>query len=540
MPTYEDEIRVLLLESDLDCARLVQLQLSRVDQGYAVETETSLADGLQKLSEQRFDAIVTDLTLADSEGIETVSRLRQGGNEAPVVVLTDLEDLTIEGEAIASGAQDYLIKGETSGRGLSRSIVHAVQRQRSLNEMGGLVTELEGGHKQLARQAKALRDNNREMRQQQKLAHDFVGTISHNFRTPIMVIKDYVSIIHDGLVGPVEEEQADLLRKLSIRTDDLNNLVDDLLDVSRLESGQVGAWRQNVAAAELIGPTESLLRQRAEVAGVDLEIECDPSLPEVYCDAGKVDRVISTLAVNAIKSAGRGGRVQIRVESDPIDHQVAISVSDSGPGLDAELLDTLGKRLKQSDGELRSTVQGFGVGLNIAQRFCDLNLGELRVSSRRGNGSTFSFTIPVADPIEVFERWFNRSRVTRKATQLLELTVVKGPVDQLDCFLSCHVRSGDLVLRVAEDRWMLLMDASVEEQERWSSQVQQDLARHNRNRPHGVLPGVILSRRASWDEVTQDKVVLEEFKSVVTTYSDFDAPESEAFQAVGLELEASR
>lgn len=511
----DSAIKVLLLEDDPDFARLVNLQLRRHSQTYVVDTAASLAEALQKLRCGRYDAVLSDLSLPDSEGFKTVSRIRQEKADLPVIVLTGLDDGLVETEILTSGAQDYLVKGEVGDRELNRAILHAVKRQQTTNEMARLVMELGVSRQQLSRQAKLMQDKNERLRQLYNTAQEFVDNVSHDFRTPLTVIKDYISIIREGLVGPVADEQLKMLEKVAIRADDLNNMVDDLLDVSKLESGLVGAWRRRIPAADLVRRTESLLRQRAEAKGVEFSIECAPDLPDVYCDLDKVDRVITNLAVNAMKFSGQQGRVRIVAETDPIERQVIVSVIDNGPGIDEELLETIFKRFRQIDSHLKSTVKGFGLGLNIAQQFCRLNLGQLDVTSKVGQGSTFSFTIPQADPVEVARRWLDANPPQDDPLQLLEITIDAGFADEFDYLLNCQIRSRDLMYRIEPDRWLLMLVASIDEEEQWAERIEEEFTRHNRNRPQGPLDPYQVRRLGSWEAGTSNKLVLEEYVTIL-------------------------
>jgi signal transduction histidine kinase len=140
------------------------------------------------------------------------------------------------------------------------------------------------------------------------------------------------------MVGDINHEQRTMLDRVAVRADDLNNMVEDLLDVSKLEAGLLGAWRRNVHVREIIERAEPLLRQRAQAQEIQLDISCENSLPAVYCDADKVGRVITNLVVNALKFAGTQGqgRVRLWAEADPSGHQVVMGVTDDGPGIDQE------------------------------------------------------------------------------------------------------------------------------------------------------------------------------------------------------------
>ena len=347
--------------------------------------------------------------------------------------------------------------------------------------------------------------------------------MSHDFRTPLTVIKDYIAIIREGMVGDVNSEQQEMLDKISVRADDLNNMIDDLLDVSKLESGLLGAWRRNVPLKGIMVRAESMLQQRAQVRDVELVVECEEWLPDVYCDAEKVGRVITNLAVNAIKFAGNDGRVRLWAESDPAGHQVVIRVSDNGPGIDKQSLDQIFQRFQQM-GRVKSTMKGFGLGLNIAQQLCLVNLGELSVTSQIGKGSTFSFTIPVADPIEILRRWLTVQETRSYSLSVVEITVSQNvtpaDMDEFDSFLNFLLRQDDLLFRLNPQTWFLVLAGSSTESDRWFSRAVKEFERTNQNRPFGPLPEYQAKTRYEWNPPDTPDLLLHRFETLLRQAND--------------------
>ncbi|QDU57327.1 hybrid sensor histidine kinase/response regulator [Aeoliella mucimassa] len=515
----QETIKLLLLEDDPDDQRLLAKKLSGTHHHVVTDWAQTLASALEKLSRQSYDIVLTDLSVPDSVGLETVSNLRKKSGTTPIIVLTSLDDEVLEKDILDVGAQDYLVKGEVPGRIVMRSILHAVQRQQTTNEMNDLVVELEHSQQLLRQQALLLKKKNRRLRQLYGAAQEFVDNVSHDFRTPLTVIKDYVNIIREGMVGQVTSEQHAMLSKVAVRADDLNNMVDDLLDVSKLDAGLLGAWRRNITVQEIVDRAASLLAERAQVKGVNFTVACDPDLPEVYCDAEKAGRVITNLAVNAIKFAGEHGEVRLWVEDDPVGNQIRVGVTDNGPGLDTESLARIFKRFQQVNSHVASSVKGFGLGLNIAQKLVRLNLGDLSVNSRVGKGSTFSFTLPYADPTEVSRRWLSTDRQCNGVLRMLHIRNTENPqngeANDFDSFLNCSLRSDDLLFRLTRTEWMLLQCVPHSEGGQWFQRIEQEFNRHNRNRPLGPLPKYEARVCRQWDSQEATPEMLEEFEEKV-------------------------
>lgn len=515
------KLNILLVEDDSDDYRLLMKQLCDQECGVFVDWAESLADAAEKIGERSFDVILTDLSLPGSHGFATVERLRSLVGELPIIVLTSLDDECMEQDLLECGAQDYLVKGELNGRATMRAITHAIQRQRMQNELAGLLEEREENQLRLRQQAALLKRKNRRLKRLYRTGQEFVDNVSHDFRTPLTVIKDYVAIIREGMVGDINVEQQQMLDKVSVRADDLNNMVDDLLDVSKLEAGLLGAWRRDVSVSGILERVESMLTQRAQTKGVDLDIACADNLPEVYCDADMVGRIITNLAVNAIKFSGEQGVVRLWAEADTARNQVVIGVTDNGPGMDPESLSRIFERFNQADGRVKATEKGFGLGLSIANQFCRLNLGEMSVRSRVGEGSTFSFHIPIANPPEVLTRWLETQCASQDCLRLFQVSVPRDAstpaVEDFDRFLNCLLRKNDLLFRADPGRWLLVMAAPACEADRWEAGVLAEFKKHNRNRPMGPLPEYHVAPQGQWDSVAEREAIFQAFRSSLAT-----------------------
>ena len=221
-------IRVLLVDDDRGDAELTRRALTEIGNPcFAVESAAGLDEAIKRLAEHDFDVALLDLGLPDSQGTETLKRFRAvSRDDMPIIVLTGLVDERTALEAVGSGAQDYITKDDIASNLLARSIRYALHRQHLLHQVK-TTNEL-------------LEERNRRLAQLYDTAQQFVENVSHEFRTPLTVIREFTSIIRDGLDGPVTAKQKDHLNKVLNRTDDLSLMVDDMLDISRLEAGLLG------------------------------------------------------------------------------------------------------------------------------------------------------------------------------------------------------------------------------------------------------------------------------------------------------------
>jgi len=293
-------------------------------------------------------------------------------------------------------------------------------------------------------------------------AHQFVDDVAHEFRTPLTVIREFAAIMNEGLVGDLNDDQRHYLRVICARVDDLNGLVNDMLDLSRLEAGLMSAARRECTVQEIVERVETVLTRRAQASRVEFNVEIEKDLPAIYCDAEKIGRVLINLAINAFKYGGDKGGVTLWIRNLPATSQIMMGVSDNGPGIPPDKVEMIFERFKQT-GRLRDTAKGFGLGLNIVRELVDLNLGDVSCESSLGKGSTFSFTVPVFDPVSIVSQYIGR--MARQRSNLFFVSDVRIDVaaemdeaiaHDFDAILQQQMQREELLLQVCPQSWILL------------------------------------------------------------------------------------
>ena len=393
-------------------------------------------------------------------------------------------------EAVESGAQDYLTKDDISSDLLARSIRYALSRQHLLQQVKAANESLE--------------DKNRHLAQLYNTAQQFVENVSHEFRTPLTVIREFTSIIRDGLDGPVTAKQAEHLNKVLYRTDDLSLMVDDMLDISRLEAGLLGVWRRPCQANDLLENVVGLLRGRAATKKISLSTNIAPELPTLFCDEEKARRVLMNLTVNAIKFAPEQGVVEVWARMSDNGSDIEIGVRDNGPGISAENLEVIFDRFRQVDQTLHTSTKGFGLGLNIAKELVTLNLGQINVESAPGKGSNFSFTVPRHSTEVVFDRFLRRLLSTPNAGPEVCLYTVDATLNKaeasvvVDEFLQRAVRATDLVMSTGDSRWVIAAPCCDYDHEKMVHRLTDDWAQFLRNSPQMKSSPLKIEYRGAW------------------------------------------
>lgn len=226
----------------------------------------------------------------------------------------------------------------------------------------------------------------------ERMKSNFLSVVSHELKTPLHSIKGFVDIILMGKTGPVTDLQRDFLGTVQEQTGHLQRLIEDLLEFSRLESGQVRLRPVPLPPAELAGVVVDKLAPLAQKKGLALTGDLPETLPEIEADPMRLEQVLTNLVENAIKFTPEGGRVQ--VHGWDRGEAVEIAVIDSGIGVPAEERERIFERFYQVDSSARRRYKGTGLGLTICRHIVSQHGGRIWVEDAEGGGSAFHLVIP--------------------------------------------------------------------------------------------------------------------------------------------------
>jgi signal transduction histidine kinase len=367
----EQATQVLLIEDNPGDADLMRLRLVEGKSPVEVKCVNRLSDGLAILSQHLPAVILLDLNLPDSRGSETFRKVLQVAPDTPVVILSGQEDEALALKAMNQGVQDYLIKGDVTGKNLERAMHYAVERQALLRSL------------ELSR------------KQQLEFKNRFLSHVSHELRTPLSCIHQFVTLIADGLAGPVSPEQHDHLGTVLRSVNQLHAMIRDLLEATRAEAGKIRIEPRCVAIADLVGQVVAMMQPLAQQQRIRLESKLDAALPFIHADPDRILEVLVNLVDNALKFTPAGGSVTVNACQVEGDGEFAyLSVTDTGRGISPESLALIFERLYQDENSVDNSRKGLGLGLYISKELVNLHGGKIWVASQVGEGSTFSFTLP--------------------------------------------------------------------------------------------------------------------------------------------------
>ena len=230
------------------------------------------------------------------------------------------------------------------------------------------------------------------LKELEKVKENFLSAISHEFKTPLTSIMMAVSMLREGNIGTLNADQADAVEAMQEESDRLLGLVNDLLELMRIESGKDVYHMEPCSINAIADASVRSFSEAARVKGVNLSAMMGSNLPEVIADFDKIRWVLNNLIGNALKHCAVGGAISISATHDS--EYAYVSVQDTGVGIPAEYLDKIFDRFVQIESE-DLEVRGTGLGLSTSKEIVQGHGGDIRVSSKVGQGSTFTFSLPI-------------------------------------------------------------------------------------------------------------------------------------------------
>jgi signal transduction histidine kinase len=366
-------LHVLLVEDNSGDALLLREMFRKEPWGsFQLTHVLSLREALVLLAKGGIDIVLLDLGLPDGHGLDTVRRAHAVAPGVPLIVLTGLDDEDLAAAAMKEGAQDYLIKGEIENRALPRALRHSIERQRMQSE-----ADLNRAH-------------------QMQFKDEFLSHVSHELRSPLTAIHQFVTILLDGLAGELVLKQRQYLDIVLKNITQLDSMINDLLDVTRAQTGKLIMEPQCTSASDATAYVVNTLQGAAKAKGITLSPDIECGLPMVCADPTRIRQILVVLVDNAIKFTPTGGVVKVNARpfaDDP--NLLVLEVSDTGCGISPDLTERIFERLFQAPGPARAGRKGLGLGLYICKELVTRQGGHIWARSVQGQGTVFSFTVPV-------------------------------------------------------------------------------------------------------------------------------------------------
>ncbi len=325
------------------------------------------------------------VSFAEQLGLQSIDLccLEVRGEPLGVILLGYRRDATMS-------ASD-LIRFEEFCQGAAVAVANARTQERLTAYTDRLVELVESRTADLAVQtARAEEANQAKSR--------FLANMSHELRTPLTAIVGYSSVLADGLFGPLNDKQRDALNAITRSSDHLKNLIDDVLNLARVESGKEEAEPRRIPVKDLLTHAFKMMQQTAVTKGVTLKPATIPEALQsaaVFADQKHLQQILINLMSNAVKYTPRGGTVGVSV--DTVVDKVRFAITDTGVGIPPHKMQKLFERFERGEDTYSKEQEGTGIGLNLTRQLVELNGGRIGVESTVGQGSTFWVMMPLAE-----------------------------------------------------------------------------------------------------------------------------------------------
>jgi signal transduction histidine kinase len=240
---------------------------------------------------------------------------------------------------------------------------------------------------------KEIQEKSAQLEVANKHKSDFLANMSHELRTPLNAIIGFSEVLSERMFGEINEKQADYLKDIHESGKHLLSLINDILDLSKIEAGRMDLELSSFHLPTALSNAMTLVRERAQRHGIELGLDVDRRLAEFSADERKFKQIMVNLLSNAVKFTPDGGRVDVSVKLNG--KAVEIAVKDTGIGIAPEDQQKIFAEFVQVGRDYTRKAEGTGLGLALTKRFVELHGGEIRLASTPGKGSTFTFTIPI-------------------------------------------------------------------------------------------------------------------------------------------------
>jgi hypothetical protein len=370
MPS-EAALKILLIEDNQGDARLVEILLEESDLPDCLIThKLTLADGVEVLKSDDFDAVLLDLSLPDSRGFETLERLIGAKPDVNVVVMTGLADKVLGLNAVKAGAQDFLMKGGFDAELLSKTLRYAIERKKVLMQLAA------------ATRAREVAEESARMKE------SFIASISHEMRTPMNAIYGMSNLLAQTSLDSEQRSYIDSVRQSS---EILLGVINDILEISTLQNGKMSFEAKEFDMRELMFNLVNVMQYKKDEKPLEFQLSIDPSVPLfLKGDKLRLNQILFNIVGNAVKFTDEGF---VRIKVETIDNQLHIIklrfvIEDSGIGIPSDKVEAIFEsftRIRTKD----RIYEGTGLGLAIVKNLVQLQGGRVWAESQIGTGTTF-------------------------------------------------------------------------------------------------------------------------------------------------------
>jgi signal transduction histidine kinase len=383
-----DRASILIADDTLDSLRVLSGILGA--EGYRIRPVLNGTLALRAVQSDLPDLIMLDVDMPEMNGFQVCRALKasEKTRDIPVIFVSGLDDERAKVKGFEIGAVDYVTKPFQAGEIAARVRTHLALRR--------LQRRLATSNAQLQQQAQALAQANADLARAVQAKDEFLASMSHELRTPLNGILGLAEILCEGIYGPVGERQQEAIQSIEKSGRHLLSLINDILDVAKIQAGQLALRLGPVSVASVCQASLQLVVQQAQEKQIELSSSLDGAVTTIEADERRLKQILVNLLSNAIKFTDQGGEIGLEVIGDLGKGVIHFSVWDTGIGIAKADIARLFQPFVQLDSSLTRVYAGTGLGLALVQKLADMHGGSVSVESAGvpGEGSRFTVTLP--------------------------------------------------------------------------------------------------------------------------------------------------
>ena len=374
------EINVLFLDDEESIIDGMQRLFMR--EIYGIAATTHVAEAREILAKEKIKVVVSDQRMPEIAGVKFLREVKEKYPNVVKILFTGYTDFSAAEEAINMGEVYRFISKPWKTAELLSTIRQSIE------------------HYDLVMQAKAheeeLEITNKKLKAMYEVQKEFTSTVSHELRTPLASIKTAIDLVVKKMVGEINAEQEEVLGRAKNNVDRLKRLIDDILDLTKIESGKM---QMNFLVNDINKIIQDVIEAQKDVAQsreLYLKTELNNQLPKVPFDSDRMVQVLNNLLSNAIKFTKQGG-ITVITQNKPEENHIVVSIKDTGKGIAQADLSKLFQKFQQVESAQTNEEGGTGLGLAICKEIISHHGGKIWVESKPGEGTTFNFILPIQE-----------------------------------------------------------------------------------------------------------------------------------------------
>ncbi|MGB3640749.1 MAG: ATP-binding protein [Rivularia sp. (in: cyanobacteria)] len=395
----EETLNILIIDDD----EVDRMAVSRALKSASVRTKLSEAsdysEAVEILEKNDFDCIFVDYLLPGKDGLAVVQEIRASGSKVPLIVLTGQGDEQTAVELMKAGASDYIAKSRITPDLLSATLRNVIRIYEA-------ELQIELFNKQLRESNELLKKKNKELEEKREQIHiqnlklleasetksKFLATMSHELRTPLNAIMAFSQMLQRKNKDNFSKQQVDMIERIHGNGKNLLALINDILDLSKIEAGGLKLYPEEFDLSQLINTTTDELRSLRSQKQLDVKVKINLENTKTVNDRNRVRQILVNLISNAIKFTDEG---MILIEANEIsESHLAITIKDTGIGISKDDTKHIFEPFRQINQTISRKYAGTGLGLAITQSLVKMMNGSVSVESKLDQGSTFLVELP--------------------------------------------------------------------------------------------------------------------------------------------------